>query len=177
MPDRFYLSVQTVLTGCGVQIQLVYQTWDGGAPVTKFLLPEEYFDPLEPGESYEVDGVPKYNHTWQYLDVPPRRLKWTVERRSGTADDTTIRAQYMDGGQSWMTHRSDPDGYEEMIHSTQIGDGRCHILRTCRTTGGGWVVHLNTVIEGGDDGTQREKRLDGPWSFDEAMDYGRFGNS
>lgn len=44
-----------------MQIELVYQTWDEVAPVTKLLNPEEYFDPLEPGESYEVDGIPRYN--------------------------------------------------------------------------------------------------------------------
>jgi hypothetical protein len=161
-----------------VQIQLVYQTWDGATPITKSLTPEEYFDPLELGESYESDGVPKFNHTWRYLDVPPSQLKWTLERRSGTADDdTTFRTQYMDGGRCWMTHRSDPDGYEEMIHFTQIDDSRCHILRTCRTSGGGWAVILNSLIEDKDDGSQREERFDHPWSFNEAMSYSRLGDS
>ncbi|HVK07602.1 MAG TPA: hypothetical protein VM597_02380 [Gemmataceae bacterium] len=160
-----------------MEILLIYQTWDEAAPVSKLLSPEEYFDPPGPGESYEAHGVPKHNHTWQYLDVPRKRLKWTLERRSGTTDNTAIRTQYMDGGRSWMTHRSDPDGYEEMIHSTRVGDGRCHILRTCRTAGGGWAVHLNSVIEDGDDGSQREERLDHPWSFDEAMRYSRLGYS
>ena len=158
-----------------MEIQIVYQTWGETAPVSKLLPPEEYFDPLEPGENYEADGVPRYNHTWQNLDVPLSCLKWTLERRSGTTDDTSIRTQYMDDGRSWMTHRSDPDGYEEIIHSTQIDDCRCHILRTCRTAGGGWVVHLNSVIEDQDDGSQREEQLDHPWSFDEAMRYSRLG--
>jgi len=161
-----------------MQIQLVYQTWDEAAPVTKPLPPEEYFDPLEPGESYEVDGIPRYNHTWQYLDVPPSRLKWTLLRRSGTVDDdATFRTQYMDAGRSWMTHRRDPDGYEEMIHFTQIDEGRCHILRTGRAAGGGWVVYLNSVIEDKEDGSQREERLDHPWSVHEVMNYSRLGDS
>jgi hypothetical protein len=154
-----------------VEIQLTYQTWDEAVPVSMLLPPETYFDPLGSGETYEAHGVPKYNHTWQYLSVPRSRLKWTLEKRLGTADDTTIRTQYMDGGRSWMTHRSDPDGYEEMIHSTQLGDDRCHILRTFKTAGGGWAVHLNSVIENEDDGSQREERLDQPWTFEETMKY------
>ena len=53
-----------------MEIQIVYQIWGEAAPVRKLLPPEEYFDPLEPGENYEAVGVPRYNHTWQYLDVP-----------------------------------------------------------------------------------------------------------
>jgi hypothetical protein len=156
-----------------VEIQLIYQTWDEAAPVSILLPPETYFDPLGPGENYETHGVPRFNHTWQYLNVPKRRLKWALERRLGTADDATIRTQYMDGGRSSMAHRSNPDGYEEMIHSTQIGDGRCHILRTFKTAGGCWAVHLNSVIEDEDNGSQREERFDQPWTFEEAMKFAR----
>lgn len=160
-----------------MEIQIIYQTWDEAVSVSILLAPEDYFDPLGSGESYEAHGVPRHNHTWNYLSVSRSRLKWTLERRSGTTDDVTIRTQYMDGGRSWMTHRSDPDGYEEIIHSTQIGDGRCHILRTCRTAGGGWAVHLNSVIEDQDNGSQQEERLDHPWSFDEAIKYSRLGSA
>lgn len=43
--------------------------------------------------------------------------------------------------------------------------------------GHGWAVHLNSVIQDEDDGSQREERLDRPWSFDEAMRYSRLGDS
>lgn len=110
--------------------------------------------------------------------MPASRLKWTLLRRSGTVyDDATFRTQYMDGGRSWMTHRNDPDGYEEMIHFTQIDENRCHILRTGRAAGGGWAVYLNSVIEDKSDGSQREERFDSPWSAVEAMNYSRLGDS
>jgi hypothetical protein len=156
-----------------MNIQIAYQTWDGTEPVWLTLTPEEYFDPLEPGETYEANGVPRFNHTWHYLPVPRERLKWSLERRQGTGDDTTFRTQYMGGGQSWMNHRLDPDGYEEIIHATQIAEDRCHIIRTCRVPGGQWAVSLNSVIRDSPDGSQEEQRLDQPWSFDEIIALSR----
>ncbi len=131
------------------------------------LTPEEYFDPLDPGETYEAHGVPRFNHTWEYLPVHRSRLKWSTERRQGTADDTTFRTQYMSAGRSWMNHRLDPDGYEEIIHYTRLADDRCHIIRTFRMPNGAWVVSLNSVISDLPNGTQEERRYDEPWSHDE----------
>lgn len=156
-----------------MNIQIAYQTWDDAEPVWLTLTPEEYFDPLEPGETYEAHGVPRFNHTWQYLAVPRDRLKWSLERRQGTHDDTTFRTQYMDGGRSWMYHRLDPDGYEEIIHNTQFTDDRCHIMRTCRVAGGNWVVSLNSLIRDLADGSQDEQRYDQPWSPDESAAFSR----
>ena len=62
-----------------MEIQISYQTWDGREPVHLALSPEEYFDPLEPNETYEADGIPRYDHTWEYLDVPRERLKWSTD--------------------------------------------------------------------------------------------------
>jgi hypothetical protein len=156
-----------------MRIEIIYQTRDGTAPVRLSLTPEAYFDPLGPGETYEADGVPRYNHTWQYLDVPPSRLKWSLEGRAGTGDDAKIRTQYLDGGRSWMTHRSDPDGSEELIHFNQLSEDRCHIVRTLKTEQGGWAVHYNAVIEKAADGSERELRYDQPWSFEQAIEYAR----
>jgi len=52
--------------------------------VRRRLTPEEYFDPLEPGETYQANGIPRFNETWEYLNIPRKSLKWSTERRSGT---------------------------------------------------------------------------------------------
>src|SRR5262245_17978296 len=98
-----------------MEIEILYQTWESDSPVKVSLAPRDYYDPIEAGETYQEHAIPKYNHTWDYLGVPREMLKWSCERRSGTSSDTTIVTQYLDGGRSWMTHRFDPDGYEEMI--------------------------------------------------------------
>jgi hypothetical protein len=149
-----------------MEIEIAFQTWDGDSPVRLRLSPEEYFDPVDPDETYEVDAVAKFNHTWEYLNVPREQLKWTTERRVGTSHDRTISIQYMDGGRSWMTHRVDPNGYEEMIHVTQLDSRTCHITRTVKRVGSGrWAVHLNSVIVDQNDGSQKEQRFDQPWTW------------
>jgi hypothetical protein len=154
-----------------VEIQIVYQTWEGAEPIRLLVSPEDYFDPLAPGETYEADGIPRYNHTWEYLPVPRHELKWSVERRRGTWFDTTFFTQYLEGGRTWMNHRIDPDGYEEMIHHTQLSEDRCQIMRTCRTPNGVWAVSLNSVIVDLADGSQEERRYDLPWSPEEVARY------
>jgi hypothetical protein len=157
-----------------MEIEIVYQTWDGGRPVRLTLAPEEYFDPVEPGKTYEANGIPRHNETWQYLDLPRDRLKWSSERRSGTWFDTTFTTQYMNGGDSWLTHRADPDGYEEMIHVTQLDDRTCHIIRTVKTLSTGrWAVCLNSVVYDRDDGSQGERRFDEPWTAEGIKSYCR----
>jgi hypothetical protein len=148
-----------------MEIEIVYQTWESDQPARLKLSPEAYFDPLEPGDTYQENGIPRYNETWQYLDVPRSRLKWACERRSGTWFDTTFLTQYLDSGRSWLTHRVDPDGYEEMIHVTQLDDSTCHIIRTVKPAAAArWAVCLNSVIHDQDDGSQKEQRFDEPWT-------------
>src|SRR4051794_30373657 len=113
-----------------MEIEITFQTWDADGPVRLRLSPEEYFDPIDTGETYEEDAIAKYNYTFEHLDIAREKLKWTTERCVGTSQDRTIFTQYMDGGRSWMTHRVDPDGYEEVIHVTQLDRRTCHIIRT-----------------------------------------------
>jgi hypothetical protein len=155
-----------------MEIEIIFQTWDGGSPVRLRLSPDEYFDPIEPDETYEEDAIAKCNHTWEYLNVPREQLRWTMERRAGTSDDRTIYTQYLDGGRSWMTHRVDQDGYEEMIHVTQVDDRSCHIVRTVKTcVSGRWAVCLNSLIVDQTDGSQREQRFDKPWTDEGIKQY------
>jgi len=104
------------LIGGVVKILLVYQTWDETPPVSILLGPRGLLRPAGTRARATRPTASRGTTTrGSFLDVPRSRLKWTLERRSGTTDDTTIRTQYMDAGRSWMTHRSDPDGYEELI--------------------------------------------------------------
>jgi hypothetical protein len=156
-----------------VNIRLAYQLWGSDDVVWITLTPEKYFDPLEPGETYEADGVPRYNHTWRYLSVPRERLKWSLERREGTRNDTTFRTQYMAGGKTWMTHRIDPDGFEELIHYTQISATCCHIVRTRRRPTGAWTVSLISVIHDLPGGKQESKNYEEPWTFAQVNEFAR----
>lgn len=162
-----------------MEIKISFQTWDSSDPVIYSLSPEEYFDPIQPHENFEEDGISKYPETWEYLlkerNLERRLLKWSMEKRTGTHHDTTFRTQYMDNGRSWMTHRSDPNGYEEITHYTQLTESSCHIFRTFKTEGGSWAVHVNCVIEDRKDGSQTEHSYLEPWSYGEAIKFTRLG--
>src|SRR5947209_19708673 len=135
-----------------MKIEISYQTWEDPTVVTLSLSPEEYYDPLGPGETFEANGAPKHNHTVQYLSLPASSLKWTCERRSGTRSDTTLCTQYSDRGRTWMNHRLDPNGYEAIIHCTQLTDRSYHVIRTFKYPGGRWAVYLNTLVNTQEDG-------------------------
>ncbi len=129
-----------------IEIDLWYRTSDSEVETHLSLAPESYFDPLRSGATYASDGIPRYDDTWQYLDVPRERLVWSVERRTGTGEDCTFSTQYFDGGKTWINHRSDPSGYEELIHVVDFGD-RYLTLRTFKQPGGRWVGHMVSMRE------------------------------
>lgn len=106
------------------------------------LHPEEYFDPLEPGESYSEHGVPRFDHAYQYTRHSPDELRWTV-LEGGPMAGSILRTQFLDGRRSMMTHRSDADGYEEIIHSTEVGKGGLLIVRTVKMPRQSWSVCMS----------------------------------
>jgi hypothetical protein len=135
-----------------VLIDIWYQTSDSDIEIHCSLDLETYFDPLEEGETYAEHGIPRFNVTSQYIDVPPDQLVWSIERRTGTSDDTTFSTQYFDGGKSWVNHRTDPCGYEELIHSIDLGDSY-FILRTSKKPNGRWVAHTGLMCDSKTDTT------------------------
>jgi hypothetical protein len=130
-----------------MEIEIVYKTWQNETPIVRKLTPEEYFDELDAGQTYEVDGIAKHDHTWEYIDVPLSSLEWTSERRSGTTHDRTHFTQYMGNGRSWLNHRVDANGYEEMVHETQLDGGASHLVRTVKMVPTGrWAVRVNCIV-------------------------------
>lgn len=135
-------------------IEISYKLRDGNTPVVLHLTPEQYYDTVEAGESYENDGVPRFDHAWQYLGIPIDRFDWTVLRLSGVMDSWVRRTDFFCKGRSWLLHRSDADGYEELIHNTELQDGSTHIIRIHRTPDGAWAMNTNVVIR--KDGTEED---------------------
>jgi hypothetical protein len=146
-----------------IQIRITYKRRDDETPVSIDLDPETYFDPLEPGENYREDGVPKYNDAWEYLDVPVHELEWITEEICGTTEDGIMRTELLKDGVNWMAHRKDESGYEEIIHNTEIGPNISHIIRTHKDDQGIWTVNTNTVFY--DSGTAKERWED--FTFEE----------
>ncbi len=130
-----------------MQIRIRYQRRDEATPHELELSPEEYFDPLDPGETLSVRSVPRFDNGHEYTPYPADELAWTVIYIEDGAAFWRIRTQLLDGMRSLMHHTQDSDGSEEIIHSTEI-DSRCwHIVRTLKETGKEWTVVANSLTD------------------------------
>lgn len=143
------------MTEGNIQIRITYKKRKDPSLSSIDLNPEEYFDPLVEGENYQEAGIPKYNHTWEYLNEVINELEWTIEEISGTNEDRTIRTEFLTGGVNWMIHRKDKSGYEEIIHNTEIAANISHVIRTQKESEGFWTVNTNVVYY--DSGTPNER--------------------
>jgi hypothetical protein len=148
-------------------IRITYMPKRGGSPGSVELAARDYYDSLAPGETYERDGIPRFDHAYRYTPCSPEELLWTVldvNFLRGGAERTVIRTQFLDGSRSMMTHRADADGYEEIIHSTQVDPGRWHHLRTVREPGRPWAVTLNSLTDERPGAKVASRDFCGDWS-------------
>lgn len=129
--------------------------------LTKFvdLVSEEYFDPLDKDENYEDHGIAKFDHAEEYLEISPENLEWTEIEITKTKTSHSIRKQYSADGKSWMCHRKDLDGYEEIIVMSQLSDLEVNVVRIHKKENGNWQIKYNGIITDLADGSQKEKNL------------------
>lgn len=123
-------------------ICILYQLRSERTPRSITLAPKDYFDPIDPSENGKQEVIPRFDHAYQYTQHSPDELKWTV-LLGGPIDGSVIRTQFLNGRRSMMTHRADADGYEEIIHSTAIGEDGMLTLRTVKKPGQAWAVLLS----------------------------------
>lgn len=141
-----------------MKIRICYKTKDE-LEKSIDLTPEEYFDPIDEDETYENDAIPKYNHAEEYLEISTNLLEWTEIAVSETNQSHCIRTQYSDNGKSWMSHRKDLSGYEEIILSSQINSSNVHIARIHKDGNENWQVNYDGVITDLEDGSQSEQKI------------------
>jgi len=128
-------------------------------PQVVTLSPREYFSPLEAGETYEREGIPKADHARDYLDVADEELEWTELQIRGTNQDETRRTEVYSNGLSVMAHGTDTEGFEEIIIETRISELAVHKVHIYRKEGSKWMMLLNSVVEGQPNGSEIENRI------------------
>jgi hypothetical protein len=57
-----------------MEIEIRYLKTTDAEPRFMELTPEEYFDPLEEDQTFEANGIPKFNFAEEYLDPNPDQL-------------------------------------------------------------------------------------------------------
>lgn len=106
-----------------IEIQFTYMTSSGELRDFR-LSPEEYFDPLEPGETYEREGCARFFTIHEYLPLPPSQLSWAEVSIRGTEHDRTFTVHFYGKDHEWLSNSYfAPDGEELMILTVNMAHG------------------------------------------------------
>lgn len=142
-----YPTEDSRATASLMNIRITYATHANPEPVNIDVRPEDYFDPLDdPHDTYATAGVPRHLTPDRYTPHSPSDLRYLVVVESYSDGNDEVRIQYLDGLKSHLIHSISRDGTEELIHSTDISDTHCHVLRTQKLDGGLWTVVLNSIL-------------------------------
>ncbi len=130
------------------QVKIVYQSKTSSDFVELKLLPEEYYDELEPDDtSFEEDGIPRFLNPIEYVPLDAAELKLVVITEPCKSGKREFRIQLLDGNKVECVHSIWPDGTEELIHTTDLDKDTYHIIRTVKDTNGYWSVVTNTITK------------------------------
>jgi hypothetical protein len=127
-------------------------------PTSVSLAPLDFFDPLGRGETWENDGIPRFNHACEYLPTS-LDLAWTELESSTEAGVTSVREVVSPDRLVRHWHRVDPNGYEELCISSRLSAATTHISRLWRGTSEPWQLLFVSVITDLPDGSQSEALL------------------
>lgn len=156
-----------------MEIRIRYRRRDETDTRLLHLSPDEYFDPLEDGETYSVRSVAKYQDDFAYTPHPADELSWTVLEIVDGNSWWRVRTQLLDGKRSMMTHSEASDGDEEIIHTTEIRPGCCHIIRTFKQRGMSWTVLMNSLIfDQPSQASDLDEDFCSRWTFEERKAFG-----
>ena len=135
--------------------------------------PGDYYCPLDtPDETYEEDGIPKFEEPHKYIKANPEQLKWLIIEEPYAEGIKTFRYQYLNGTKAFMVHSVWPDGSEEIIHSVDTDSKHILVTRTLREPQGAWSTTECNLIDENEDLMSFIQ----DWSFDERKDFCHIAN-
>jgi len=155
-----------------VRICIRYQRRDESTPRVLELSPEEYFDPLDPGEELSVRSVPRLLEDYQYTPHEADELRWTVLEITDGAKYWRVRTLFMDGVRSFMQHTEESDGSEEIILQSELTSGCWHTTRTLKMPGKSWSVVMDSLDVEQPAQLNMSRNFCESWAFDELKEFG-----
>jgi hypothetical protein len=155
-----------------MQVRIRYQRFDEASPRELVLSPEEYFDPLNPGEKLSVRSVPRLLNAREYTPFRADELRWTVVEISDGESFWRVRTQLLDGMRAFMHHTQSSDGSEEIIHSTELCPGWYHTIRTLKQPGKEWAMVVNSLMVDRAGKPWSSENFCERWSFEELKLFG-----
>ena len=141
-----------------MKLALRYLVRGGHEPKSIALDPRDYFEALEADETWEADGVPRFNHAREYLP-PDLDLAWTELEAPLASEVSLVREVFSPNGVVSYWHRADRAGTEEICITSRISSSAVHILRLHRFPAQPWQLMFSTVITDLPGGSQSEELL------------------
>lgn len=139
-----------------VRVTIRYFVRGNSQPASVDVAPEDYFEPVREGESFEDMGIPRLDHAREYLDQ--RDLAWTEVTVEGATGSSTIREEFSATGLTTMWQRTDSDGYREIGLVSQQKPNVVEIVRLVRS-GESFAVGSWRRISSAEDGTEADEDL------------------
>jgi hypothetical protein len=130
--------------------------------------PEDYFDPIEPGESYWDCGVESILPKEDGLPVDKSKVKWFIITESN--GDRVRRFRYQLLGESQSIHVKDEFGNEEIITQSKVSTDTRHTVRSMKPFDGEWTTYMDNVSFENEDHHHSENLITS-WDFKEAKAF------
>ena len=121
------------------------------------IAPDQYFDPVEAGETFAEHGIPKHDYPIDYLSLSSRKVSWITLIVSGTTDDFSQKTIYYGKGSSLLNHRVCKSGYEEIIVETTLPNNCTHLVRIHKTDSNFFEQNTNLFTE--NSGSMQERHF------------------
>jgi len=155
-----------------MNISISYLCFGENEPETIHFSPENYFDPLEPGENYWEHGIEVHQLAENYLPVEISKVKWFIITKRLNDKKRVSRYQLLNGTDSMSIHTIDEEDNEEIITASKIAPETWHTVRIIKPHNGCWSTYMDNI--GSDievEGKFRNENLIKNWTYEEMKEF------
>jgi hypothetical protein len=140
-------------------VEIRYKLRQSADEASLRLADEDYFDPLDPGESWSRDGIPRFSRLSKYLSDDEASIEWAHVALADDSGTEERLERYSPDGRVWMWQRTDPDGGGEVCVETHLDSSHVHLARFNLDAGGSWGPNYIGVFTDLPDGSQIEDKI------------------
>jgi hypothetical protein len=117
-----------------MKIEVTYKLKDSESTKVFELAPEQYFDPIIEGENYEIDSIPKFGDTIDYikivdLSITENKLDYSIIKIiDSIQSDSSLKTIYF-GNESELRYYLDSVGRELIVQSIRVAENCIVVTR------------------------------------------------
>ena len=129
----------SVMNTSDLMIELKYQLFNS-SEITVLEIPyTDFFDPIDPDETYELDGIQKYSDLSSYVEVNPKDIQ---QIQASVFGEYTTQTFDENGG--LLQHTIYNDGLEMIVIQNLLDSKNLHSVKLLKSKGGNW--HTDSIV-------------------------------